>query len=171
MDSATAAENSLITQQLEAVRKTCEKYIGQIIVNATCEIYAHDIMDWDYKNDGSLVIDLPFPPHTAVTEVVRINQANESTTLTANSDYYVLGSKEQRVSIQNRRITVASGFNIDGFKITYAAGMGGDVPEPLIEGMLKLLAEIYDKRTNTIMGSVARIPDDVRNLWNHYRRR
>ena len=63
---------------------------------------------------------------------------------------------------------------INGVKITFTAGYGdaaGDVPEPLRQALLLLVAHWYERREPVVLGETAiQVPETVQSLLLPYRR-
>jgi len=91
-------------------------------------------------------------------------------TLTLNGNYYKLGQDWPRVKVSvASTVTTSAAYDTDGYLVEYVAGMTS-VDAPLVEGMLKTIADMYVNRGNeTVEGSVAQLTYDAKMLWNPYR--
>lgn len=164
-----AAEDAIIERQIKAARQLCERYIDSTIVTKSLTCQVSDLYDWDYEDNGTLMVKVPRGPVTAISAVARIVPGVANAALTLDSDYYVLGQSFKRVVINSAATVTTSGlYQTDGYLITYTAGMTS--PEsPLIEGILKTVADLYENRGNEIPDAGVRLTYDAKTLWNPYR--
>lgn len=165
-----ASEDVIIERQITAARQLCEAYIDSSIVEKTIRTTFFDFQEWDYYSDGSVVLELPRGPVKSLTSVKKQVPGVSDETLTLNGNYYKLGQDWPRVKVSvAATITTSAAYDTDGYLVEYVAGMTS-VDAPLVEGMLKTIADMYVNRGNeTVEGSVAQLTYDAKMLWNPYR--
>lgn len=165
-----ASEDVIIERQITAARQLCEAYIDSSIVEKTIRTTFFEFQEWDYYSDGSVVLELPKGPVKNLTSVKKQVPGVSDETLTLNGNYYKLGQDWPRVKVSvAATVTTSAAYDTDGYLVEYVAGMTS-VDAPLVEGMLKTIADMYVNRGNeTVEGSVAQLTYDAKMLWNPYR--
>lgn len=165
-----ASEDVIIERQITAARQLCEAYIDSSIVEKTIRTTFFEFQEWDYYSDGSVVLELPRGPVKSLTSVKKQVPGVSDETLTLNGNYYKLGQDWARVKVSvAATVTTSAAYDTDGYLVEYVAGMTS-VDAPLVEGMLKTIADMYVNRGNeTVEGSVAQLTYDAKMLWNPYR--
>lgn len=165
-----ASEDVIIERQITAARQLCEAYIDSSIVEKTIRTTFFEFQEWDYYSDGSVVLELPRGPVKSLTSVKKQVPGVSDETLTLNGNYYKLGQDWPRVKVSvAATVTTSAAYDTDGYLVEYVAGMTS-VDAPLVEGMLKTIADMYVNRGNeTVEGSVAQLTYDAKMLWNPYR--
>jgi len=165
-----ASEDVIIERQIKAARQLCEAYIDSSIVEKTIRTTFFEFQEWDYYSDGSVVLELPRGPVKSLTSVKKQVPGVSDETLTLNGNYYKLGQDWPRVKVSvASTVTTSAAYDTDGYLVEYVAGMTS-VDAPLVEGMLKTIADMYVNRGNeTVEGSVAQLTYDAKMLWNPYR--
>jgi len=165
-----ASEDVIIERQITAARQLCEAYIDSSIVEKTIRTTFFEFQEWDYYSDGSVVLELPRGPVKSLTSVKKQVPGVSDETLTLNGNYYKLGQDWPRIKVSvAATVTTSAAYDTDGYLVEYVAGMNS-VDAPLVEGMLKTIADMYVNRGNeTVEGSVAQLTYDAKMLWNPYR--
>lgn len=165
-----ASEDVIIERQITAARQLCEAYIDSSIVEKTIRTTFFEFQEWDYYSDGSVVLELPKGPVKSLTSVKKQVPGVSDETLTLNGNYYKLGQDWPRIKVSvASTVTTSAAYDTDGYLVEYVAGMTS-VDAPLVEGMLKTIADMYVNRGNeTVEGSVAQLTYDAKMLWNPYR--
>ena len=165
-----ASEDVIIERQITAARQLCEAYIDSSIVEKTIRTTFFEFQEWDYYSDGSVVLELPRGPVKSLTSVKKQVPGVSDETLTLNGNYYKLGQDWTRIKVSvAATVTTSAAYDTDGYLVEYVAGMTS-VDAPLVEGMLKTIADMYVNRGNeTVEGSVAQLTYDAKMLWNPYR--
>jgi uncharacterized phiE125 gp8 family phage protein len=165
-----ASEDVIIERQITAARQLCEAYIDSSIVEKTIRTTFFEFQEWDYYSDGSVVLELPRGPVKSLTSVKKQVPGVSDETLTLNGNYYKLGQDWPRIKVSvAATVTTSAAYDTDGYLVEYVAGMTS-VDAPLVEGMLKTIADMYVNRGNeTVEGSVAQLTYDAKMLWNPYR--
>lgn len=145
IDLSMTEDDQLITRIIKAVRMAAEKYAQTSFVTQTLIAYSDK---WDPARE------LPYGPHQSIISVVRTHYDNTEVTLTTEEysysgiDYFtVLPDKVWRLS---------EGFINNRIKVEYVAGFGTatDVPDDIKLAILKEVAELYENRENTLIGSI-----------------
>ena len=160
-NDATLIEDVLIP----SARQMVEKMINKALITQTLKAY--------YTSFGE-VVDLPYAPVQSVSSVKRIQQ-NTTTTLTADSDYYVQGLDEKFLLITSPYNSPPGYSPSDTLKgaellVEYVAGYGAaasDVPASIKEAIRKIVAFNYENRNEDEAG--LEIPSSAKNLLNKYR--
>ena len=121
---------------------------------------------WDFYLDAfpaGSIIEVPYPPLQSITEIVYTDDNGTATTLpTAN--YMVDTISEPG------RISLAANVNcwptvtlqpVNGVRIRFVAGYGSanDVPRQIRNALLLLVADLYEHRENSVIGSGINITD------------
>lgn len=155
-------DDTLITTLIKAVRKASEKYTGLSFVTRTITLYAENWSSLD---------ELPYGPHQSVTSVVRLAYDNTETTLTTD-DYYLKGLAFLSVNV-GRVWRLSEGRCNNRLRIVYEAGFGeaSDVPEDIKLAILKEVAELYENRENSLIGTiVANLSTTTQSLLYPFKR-
>lgn len=148
---------------IKAARQLCESYTRLALMPTTFEEYFDEFPTYTgtFKDE----IRLSRSPVSAITYVKYID-GNETTITASASDY-----KTDLIS-RPARISPDSGWygtyeTINAVFIRYVAGFAdaASVPAPLKHGMLLVIADMYENRTD----SVKRLPTASEYLWNPYR--
>lgn len=164
-------DDTYIDTLVESATKFIEKYLNRALITQTLISY--------YKSYGNRV-HLPMGPHQSVTSVKYIDEDNNETTLTANSDYYVRGVDDYYLDFYTATTLPAGADpNADtsefGLKVTYIAGYGdasSDVPDAIIEAARRLVGHWYDNREEFVTENiVSKMPMGVAALLANYRKR
>lgn len=165
-------DDALITAKIKTARQWIENYTGLAFGAKTIQAY-YDYLDTDYS--------LPIGPVIGdITSVTR-SIAGTDTVLVAGTDYWVHGLSYPTLCFNN--VWSSCGRVSSSYSVIYQAGyvpstLDGEtltynnpIPEPLKEAILKLTAELYRDRENTISGTInTMLPYHVRSLVSPYRR-
>lgn len=148
-------EDTLITALITQVRELAEEAAGLALVVKTVEYFEDDIdiiSEW---------IKLPYPVHSAITEVVL-----NGDTLTT-SDYKTTGLTQKLIKLASAGVVTDD--NDQGLKVTYTTLATTITGIKL--AMLKEIAETYEKRGNTFEGSLVNLTSNFYNYlqqWKSY---
>lgn len=157
------ADDDLITAKIKTARQWLEQYTGLAFGEKTIQAY-YDYLDEEYA--------LPIGPIIGnVTSITRT--VNGVDTVLTTSDYWITGLNYPVFSFG--QVWTSCGRSKTSYSIIYQAGYNDSnpLPSPIKEAILKLTAELYRDRENTITGavnSVSMIPHNVRALVSPYRR-
>jgi uncharacterized phiE125 gp8 family phage protein len=162
-------DDTLLTIQIKSARQMVEKYLNKTLIDTTLKAY--------YTNYNQRVW-LPYGPHQSVTSVTR-KRRNESTTLTVNTDYYLLGDTVKYLDLEPTGIINPPGLSRDeqalgwDLEVVFVAGYGAastDIPQPIKEAILKTIETNYDMRGNLVVGLISsELPNTAKALINSYR--
>lgn len=133
-------DDTLIGTLITGVRQAIEQFTGRALVAKTIEYFDDEI-------DEEII--LPFPDHSAVTEVL-LNGI-------ASMDYVKTGLTQ--FIIKPNDTTVLGDDNDYGIKITYTTS--GNCPQAIKNEMLKLLDEKYRNRGNTFEGAISDLSENA----------
>ncbi len=145
------ADDEPITRALTAARVAAEQYLRVALLPQT----------WDFSvaNPASCEIHLPFGPAQSITSVTLTTEAGAVATLnTAN----------YRLSVSGYSVLFDPPVSIEKLTIRYVAGIAatvGDVPLPIVQGMLHHIVVMMENRDGT-----APLPMQSVRCYQPYRR-
>jgi len=154
-------EDDLIKVMIQAARYWIEERTGRAIVRQTVTFQVSD------DEDAILDSTLPFYPVVSITTVKRVDQEGTKTELVLNTDYYVRGLAEKTIQINRTWATgVTGGMNYQDIEVIYEAGeaVNASTPAPLKLAIMKLTAENYVNRENSVDWGINQVPMDVLTL-------
>lgn len=131
-------EDASIKQLIESATGLVEQETGQTLLTRTWHIRSSGVD----TADGAIRVCLPYPPLISITSVAAI----VSSTITRPLENYTV---EWERPIPSLKIFSLS----KSFDIVYKAGYGDrdlDLPPPLQQAILLLVADMYEQRTATI---------------------
>ena len=148
-------EDDLIDRQLEASTRYVETYIGQSLNENRMQAIIWDFDDERDMDNGELRYALPMGPVTSITSVVGQDLEGANTTLTADSDYYLL---------TGGRLRIPSPTAYSTYTISYVAQLSY-VTENIKEAIIKICAELYQNRGISVTGTiVSNLKADLNSL-------
>ena len=185
------SEDALITSLILVVRAQCEQFTGRSILNQTWQLFldrwsvSSNNLWWDGIRDAPLsvlagegdVLKLHYPPLLSVTHIKTYDDADVSTTFDA-ANYFV--------DLPGNRIVLRSGISpplgtrtANAIEVEFKSGysQSSAVPQPLEQGMLVLLAHLWENRGDEALkvGTISTntqvpldIPQSVKWLWRPY---
>ncbi len=153
------AEDALLMGLVRAATNTAEAYLGRALITRTLRLSLDKSPGTGFEPGfrigvrlGPLerALELPRPPLIAVLSIVTHDDADTATTFAA-SNYMVDTSREPgRVVLRNGAAWPAGADRVaNAIEVTYTAGYGdhiGDVPEPIRQAILMLVAQLYEHR-------------------------
>jgi len=165
-------DDDLIASLIVSARNWCEKYTSRTFIAKT--VTGHFEGD---GNDGK--INLPYPPIDSVTSVTRVRQ-DESTALTVNTDYYLMGVQDKYIDINTSTVNYVTpgtspNDNVQAWNIEviYVAGYGyerSDVPSAIKSAITRLTSYLYENRDEVEVGTIiAKVPFGVKSLLEPYK--
>lgn len=158
-------EDDLIKTMIQAARTWIEEKTGRAIVRQTVTVQVSD-------NEAPIIeIEIPFYPLVSITTVKRVDQEGTKTALVLNTDYYVRGLSEKTIQLSRTWATgVGGSLNTQDIEIIYEAGesVNASTPAPLKLAIMKLVAENYVNRENSVDWSINRVPMDILTLIAPY---
>lgn len=161
----TADEDAIVASLVTTSRLSIEAALGLGLVS----------QDWRIRLDAvprSGVIELPMRPLVSVLAVQVRDAAGGAVTLAA-SDYEVdTASVPPRIALSGT-VSALPGVRLGGIVIDVTVGFGmaaADVPTPIRQALLMLVAHWYEHREPVAVGGApARIPDAIDALLAPYR--
>lgn len=150
-----SGEDSLIERQLETSTRYVETYIGRSLNTNTMQAILYEFDDDRDLDSGEIRYELPMGPVTSITSVVGQDLEGANTTLTADSDYYLL---------TGGRLRIPSPTAYSTYTVTYVAQLSY-VTENIKEAILKICAELYQNRGISVTGTiVSNLKADLNSL-------
>jgi len=159
-------EDTLIKTLIKASRHWIEEKTRRAIVRQTVVLFLVD------DEEQLLEVELPFWPvvltNGNITSAKRVDLEGTETALTWKSDYYIQGLN--RLTLIFGKTWTTSGAQLLPLKITYESGYSNiaDIPEPLILAVMKLTAENYVNRDDSVDWSINKVPMEVLKLIGPY---
>ena len=142
--SATIAEETTLTDMIQAARENIEDYLGRAILTQTWEMYLDEFPDDDY-------IVLPFGNLQSVDLFQYVDSDDNTTILTEDTDYLVErnGDGYGRIVLPYDIVWPTATLNTSNpITIRFTCGWSStdDVPEAIKNAMKMLLADMYENR-------------------------
>lgn len=153
------ADDDAIESLIRAARAMCEGYTGRALVSRGVSLY----MDAWVQD----IVALPLPPLQSVGAIHVYDAAGVAATFPATS--YAVDAKSHPARILLSGAPPQPGQSLSGIEIAYTAGYGdaADVPQPLKEGILRLVAHLYLNRGDNTETAIARA--GAQHLFQSYR--
>ncbi|MBX9592496.1 MAG: head-tail connector protein [Hyphomonadaceae bacterium] len=160
------AEDTLIASLIVTSRLHVEAVMGLALVT----------QGWAYFLDAwarGRALELPLRPVRSIT-AVRLYDENAVATTLAPASYVLDGAgTPARLVRQGARLWPKPGRTANGIEVAFTAGYGdaaADVPAPIRQALLLLIAHWYEHRTPFEVGALAEpAPDEVSRLLSPYR--
>lgn len=160
-------EDALIDPLIPAARRWAEGYARRALITQT----------WDMMLDRFPARDIlvPLPPLQSVTSIDYIDTAGASQLLAASEYQTDIVSEPGRIAPSVDAVTwpATQIGALNAVTIRFTAGYGiaaQSVPEPIRQGMLMLIAHMFERRESTIVGAQAtRVPMSAEWLLDPYR--
>lgn len=156
----TEDEDALLARLITVARQRCEHYTGRVMNAQQWRLTLDQWPGW--------IVDLPFPPLLAVTSVQTYGSDDVASPMASGLYAVDTAVSPGRIIRRSASAWPAPGRSYNGIEITYQAGYGpswNDVPEALRQGMLLLIAGLYEQRE----GAASVLPPAVEGLWQPYR--
>jgi uncharacterized phiE125 gp8 family phage protein len=154
-------EDAMISTMIQASRYWVEEKTGRAIVRQTVVYQVSD------DENPIIELTLPFYPFVTMTSVKRIDQEGTETDLVLNTDYYLRGLAEKTLQINRTWSTgIIGGMNYQDIRVTFEAGdaVNTSTPAPLKLAIMKMVAENYVNRENSVDWGINIVPMDVLKL-------
>jgi uncharacterized phiE125 gp8 family phage protein len=149
---------------IRAARELCEQVTRRALIEQTRALRL-DRLPSLFKIHR--MVPLPYPPLIAV-EQVAARAASSAEIILPPADYEAVAGGEGSGRIAFK----ATPWDCAALTIRYRCGYGAaaeDVPTPLRQGMLMLLAHWYEQREAAAPNGVAPVPYGVEAMWRPYR--
>ncbi|MCH8347366.1 MAG: phage head-tail connector protein [Proteobacteria bacterium] len=176
-----ADEDTYITNLITAARRFCEKYTRLALIEQTWKwTFDHwpgimDVCDetlpLTLRGGDVRFVEVPVTPLISVTSITTYDD-QDTATVWAASNYYT-SSPQGRIYRRTGASWPSSGRAGDGIEFVFKAGFGtaaSDVPTPLRQGLLQLIAHLYENRVAAGDTSSFSVPFSVTENFNLYKR-
>lgn len=166
----TSIDDSYLTALITTARIACEKETGRSFAEQTRRINLDRFPDACYHNYERRIV-IPYGPVQAITSFQYYDTDGNQQSLTLNTDYRIdLDSDLCRVEpVDSWPATLR---RMNAVTITYTAGYTS-VPQNVTDAILRIVAALYEFRTDKINGSIADLDltasvmlDHLRVNWN-----
>lgn len=181
LGEAPDSEDRLLGGMVSAARHACETFTGRQLIDATLELWLDSWLEPGIASSMGDVLFMPRPPLRSIVSIKYLDTAGALQTW-ASTEY----SKEVQaigvVAPTCQRGRVYPNYGViwpdlrcqpGAVKIQFTAGYGADgtkVPEPLKQGMLLMVGEMYERRELSVVGStVTPAMVTAEALWWPYR--
>jgi len=156
-------DDALITALISAAREMCESYTRRILVTTTIDEFFDGFPN--YRNNISKdIIYLSRGPVQSVENVKYVDEIGSEETVAAS--YYVVDKISEPARIASTAGWFATNGIINQVIVRYVVGNSvADIPKPLLQGMLLIISDLYDKREDR----VHRLPTASEYLFNPFR--
>lgn len=137
-------EDALITALIGSGRRVVEARAGLMLIEQVWTIFADD-----WPADG--VMELAVAPLSSIDELAVYGEDGTKAGIDPAHFYADLVSRPPRLMLRGSRVWAAPGRGLNGIAVTVKAGFGPlatDVPEPLRQAILLLVAHWYEHRGN-----------------------
>jgi uncharacterized phiE125 gp8 family phage protein len=157
IDSASVAEDELISSLISAAASACETFTGRQLITATWDVWLDSWWEKGIYQDGALLI--PYPPLQTITHVKYVDTEGTLQTWDPAERIEEIPTGEKA---QKARIVPAYGIAWPSIRrqpkavqIRFVAGYGASaasIPTALKQGMLLRFGEFYDRREESSLG-------------------
>lgn len=156
-------DDTLIEALITAAREMCEQYTRRILVTTTVDEYFDMFPNYRNAVDKDIIY-LSRGPVASVTSVKYVNEIGSEQTV--DSSYYVTDTISEPARIASTAGWFATNGIINQVIVRYVVGTDvSAIPKPLIQGMLLIIADLYDNRHD----GVKRLPTASEYLFNPFR--
>lgn len=183
-----ADDDTLINSLIMATRMMAEEYTRRAFITQSWRLWLDAFPGdeqggwWDGVQDGPTAlivkrsINLPRAPLQSVTVVQTYDDANNATTFLSGNYFVDTGSEPGRLALRNSAAWPQQGRAVNGISIDFVAGYGAAsaVPQPLKQGMLAHMAQLYEQRGDGVLISgqapaAKALPEITTTLYAPYR--
>ena len=180
-----AEEDLLITTLIRAARRIAEEYTRRALITQTWRLMLDAMPSpgiddwWDGVRQGSVVqfmppaMELPRPPLASVVHIKSYDDSDVATVFASTKYFVDTQSDPGRVALRNGQTWPVPDRVTNGLEIQFTCGYGAgavNVPEPIRQGMLLLIAHMYEHREAVVTGTIAtQLPLTVTACWAPYR--
>jgi len=154
-------EDALIGTLIAAARLHVEAAIRRVLVTQSWRL----VLDgWPAAASSGYRVEIPLSPVASIDAVTIYNAAGDPTVLEASAYITDVSSVPARLLVRN---SLAPGAAFNGIEIDFTAGYGdaADIPAPLSQAILQLVAHWYETREPVAFGGPAgEVPETVSAL-------
>lgn len=159
-------EDTLITALIEAATAHVERVFGLALIT----------QGWTIVRDAwpeSWLLELPLSPIQTVTTVTSFDTAGTGSVFDATHYFADTASRPPRLVLHGSAPWPKPGRCANGIEIAVTAGfgdLGSDVPQPVRQALLLLIAHWYERREPVVLGAgPLEVPGMVASLLTPYR--
>lgn len=159
-------EDTLIASLVTAARLHIEVMLSRRFIT----------QDWSLVLDfwpNSKMVSIGLGPVQAVNQISTFAEDGAETVFDSENYFVDTVSDPARIVRKSGAAWPAPGRQVNGIEIAFAAGYGdnaSDVPEPLRQALLLLVAHWYERREPVVLGeTVIPVPETVQSLLLPYR--
>jgi hypothetical protein len=163
IDSDDAAEDAIISANINAATAYAEKWLGLALITRTFDLFLDQWPTrrtekwWDGTRTGSISemfqtereLMVPFPPLQSVTHIKTYDDSDTESTFAASKYFVDTATKPGRIVLRDAAETPAPTRVANGLEIRCVAGYGddyADVPENIRQGILRMAAHLFEAR-------------------------
>ena len=159
----SSAEDTLISAMITASRQLCEQYMRRILITTTIEEY----FDYfpPYKFGQSDIIYLSAGPVQSITSVKYLDGVGTEITVNASKYRTDIISEPARIISTDGWFDTEDTINVVTVRSVVGYSAASDVPGPIKQAMLLIIADMYEKRQD----SIKQMPTASEYLMKPYR--
>jgi len=188
--------DTLLSQLISAVRRTCENWTGRALITQTWSLWRdafphqgkdrlpHDgyfELPVDFADEAQRLIAIPRPPLQSVTFIKTYNINNQAEVFDAGQYFIDTASEPGRVALNSASAWTSGLRPANSVEIQFIAGYGdaSAVPEALKQGLLLWIKLLYADRNwlfelgestaGLIEFNQNEVPTPVASLWSPYK--
>ncbi len=190
IESGVTEDDALITGLIQSARETCERFTGRALIQQSLRValdawprrsvaaMAEGVATGVLVESAARFIELPRPPLDSLTQV-KLYDENDTATTWAPADYFVDNTSEPgRLVLRSGKSWPSATRAANAIEIEFIAGYAPDesasptdyrvnLPQALIEGVLRLVVHRYEHRGDTAVGADGGAGAEA--LWRPYR--
>jgi uncharacterized phiE125 gp8 family phage protein len=173
-------ENALVTAMIAGAVGTAEFYLGRSLITQTLrlaldrwpnETLAGADRPWAW---GPRIIELARPPVQSIAGVTVYDEEDQATVVDSSVYRLANGSNARaRLVLRQGQSWPSGGRATDSIEIDYVAGYGDggtDVPEPIRQGLLALIAFWFEHREGEAWTTaLPSLPIGAASIWRPFR--
>jgi uncharacterized phiE125 gp8 family phage protein len=155
-------DDDLINRLIKAVTMYAQLYTGLSFITQTLDIY--------FTNTGCN--ELPYGPHQSIVAVSRVNYDGTEVILT-DEEYSYSGFLYYSLHCGYSFKLSSPWYDVNKMRATVIAGFGdaSQVPDGIKVAILKEVAELYENRENTVIGTIiADLSSTTKDYLYQYKR-
>ena len=158
-------DDAAVAGLIRAARELCEEFTRRALIEQRRELRLERLPSLFRIHR---MVPLPYPPLIAVEEVVVRVEPGGTESILPQSDYEVIAGGEGSGRLGFNTVP----WGAASLAIRYRCGYGSspaEVPAPLRQGMLMVLAQWYEQREAASSAAMMEAPFGVQALWRPYR--
>ncbi|MFQ6016771.1 MAG: hypothetical protein ACE5KF_01120 [Kiloniellaceae bacterium] len=185
LEDDQSADDAVVMADVRAATEACETFTGRALITQTWTLFRDD---WPKAADGDSywegwrqgaettpisprrALELPKPPLQSVVHVKTYDDSNVATIYAATNYFVDAASEPGRIVLRKSAAAPIPTRSANGVEVQFKAGYGdtyADVPEPLRQGLLRLVAYLHENRGDCTDQALAEA--GAGQLWQRYR--